>query len=130
MSVRPGAEPLLLTVGPDAEVADDPRIGAVELRDPIDFDGEMYVELPLDGSLDERLDELALRGLRAKVRCGGTSVPDAGDLARVIRGCRVRAVVFKAHAGLPHAYPTETVAARVPNMAAPPAFAAGGPARA
>ncbi len=103
-----GAEPRSLTVVADAEVPYDPRIEAVEAREPVDFDGEMYVELPLDASLDERLDELALRGLRAKVRCGGTSVPDAADLARFIRGCRVRDVVFKATAGLHHAYPTET----------------------
>jgi hypothetical protein len=102
-----GGEVRSLTVVADAEVPYDPRIEAVESREPVDFDGEVYVELPLDETLEERLDDLARRGLRAKVRCGGASVPDFSDLARFIRGCRGRDVVFKATAGLHHAYPTE-----------------------
>ena len=31
---------------------------------------EVYVEVPIDEALGERLDALAARGLRAKVRCG------------------------------------------------------------
>lgn len=54
------------------------------------------------------LDEVASRGLRAKVRCGGARVPEVGELARFIRGCRDRGLVFKATAGLHHAYPTES----------------------
>jgi len=53
------------------------------------------------------LDEVAARGLRAKVRCGGEHVPCAEELADFIRGCRARGLVFKATAGLHHAYPTE-----------------------
>jgi hypothetical protein len=53
------------------------------------------------------LDEVAARGLRAKVRCGGRHVPTAEELAEFIRGCRERGLVFKATAGLHHAYPTE-----------------------
>jgi hypothetical protein len=102
-----GGEARSLTVVADGEVPYDPRIEAVEAREPVDFEGEVYVELPLDETLEERLDDLARRGLRAKVRCGGASVPDIGDLARFIRGCRERDVVFKATAGLHHAYPTE-----------------------
>jgi hypothetical protein len=52
------------------------------------------------------LDEVAARGLRAKIRCGGERVPSAADLAGFIRGCRERGLVFKATAGLHHAYPT------------------------
>ena len=96
-----------LTVVADEEVPYDPRIEAVEAHEPVDFDGEVYVELPLDDTLEERLDDLARRGLRAKVRCGGASVPDIADLARFIRGCRGRDVVFKATGGLHHAYRTE-----------------------
>ena len=55
----------------------------------------------------EPLDEVAARGLRAKVRCGGERVPTVEELADFIRGCRSRGVVFKAMAGLHHAYPTE-----------------------
>ncbi len=59
-----------------------------------------------DELLDQRLDELVVHGLRAKVRCGGASVPTVDELAQFIRGCRERELVFKATAGLHHAYPT------------------------
>src|SRR5262249_17727595 len=52
------------------------------------------------------LEEVAARGLRAKVRCGGERVPTVEELADFIRGCRSRGLVFKATAGLHHAYPT------------------------
>jgi hypothetical protein len=52
------------------------------------------------------LDEVASRGLRAKIRCGGERVPSVDELADFIRGCRSRGLVFKATAGLHHAYPT------------------------
>ena len=76
-----------------------PRAAVPDLSGP----PEVYVELPLDRDLDERLDELAGRGLRAKVRCGGASVPGVEELARFVRACRERGVVFKATAGLHHA---------------------------
>jgi hypothetical protein len=54
------------------------------------------------------LDEVAARGLRVKVRCGGEHVPPVEELAEFVRGCRSRGLVFKATAGLHHAYPTES----------------------
>jgi hypothetical protein len=64
---------------------------------------EVYVEVPLDRSLDERLDELGAHGLRAKVRCGGSETPEVEALATFVRSCRDRSLVFKATAGLHHA---------------------------
>ncbi len=52
------------------------------------------------------LDEVASRGVRAKMRCGGERVPPVEEIAEFIRGCRERGLVFKATAGLHHAYPT------------------------
>src|SRR5215469_6492503 len=57
---------------------------------------------------DVPLDEVAARGLRAKVRCGGERVPTAEELAEFVRGCRTRGLVFKATAGLHHAYPIDS----------------------
>jgi hypothetical protein len=53
------------------------------------------------------LDEVAARGLRAKIRCGGERTPTVEELAEHVRGCRARGLVFKATAGLHHPYPTE-----------------------
>ncbi|TML75654.1 MAG: hypothetical protein E6G12_08770, partial [Actinobacteria bacterium] len=53
------------------------------------------------------LEEVAAGGLRAKIRCGGQRVPGVDELADFIRGCRTRGLVFKATAGLHHAYATE-----------------------
>jgi hypothetical protein len=52
------------------------------------------------------LDEVAAQGLRAKIRCGGERVPTVEELAGFVRGCRSRGLVFKATAGLHHAYAT------------------------
>ena len=93
-------------------VAQSHKVEALELRWRDDLpalrgEGEVYVERPLDAELPERLDELATLGLRAKVRCGGATVPPVAELARFVRLCRERCVVFKATAGLHHALPTE-----------------------
>jgi hypothetical protein len=65
---------------------------------------EIYVEVPLDNRLDERLDEIAALGFAAKVRCGGEAVPTVEKLAGFARACRARGLAFKATAGLHHAF--------------------------
>jgi hypothetical protein len=94
-----GGEDRELTVIVDGPVPEDPRIAAVETRG-LPLDGiaapELYVE-------DADLEEIAARGLRAKVRCGGERVPSVDELAEFIRGCREHNLPFKATAGLHHA---------------------------
>jgi len=88
---------------------DPPAIEAVEtvaghdLTALADRAPEVYVEVMLDDALERRIDALAARGLRAKVRCGGASTPTVEPLAHFVRSCRERQVVFKATAGLHHA---------------------------
>ncbi len=68
--------------------------------------GAVYVEVPLDTKLEERLDALSDAGVHAKVRCGGAVVPAAAELAHFLRACRARGLAFKATAGLHHALRT------------------------
>ncbi len=97
-----GDEPLALSVVLDEEVPlDDPRIEAVELppdREPRALSPETYVEIRPAADLAP----LAAQGLRAKVRCGGSSVPSVESLAGLVRRCREQGVPFKATAGLHH----------------------------
>jgi hypothetical protein len=96
----------------DAPLRTDAHVDAVEARyredvaSLVGFADDVFVELPLDDSLDAGLDALAAHGLRAKVRCGGTGVPTSADLARFVCACRERGVPFKATAGLHHAVRT------------------------
>jgi hypothetical protein len=92
----------------DAPLAGERRVEAVETASWDDLAGlaslapEAYVEVPLDGDVEQRLDTLAAHGLRAKVRCGGASVPSAAALAAFVRACGERGLRFKATAGLHH----------------------------
>jgi predicted transcriptional regulator len=96
----------------DGPLPDGREVEAVEVRYRDDLDElaglapEVYVEVPLDDALDSRLDELADRGLRAKVRCGGAAVPSVEQLAAFLGGARDRGLAFKATAGLHHAVRT------------------------
>jgi hypothetical protein len=93
----------------DAPLPEDARVESVESRAAVGRDEipshvtEIYVETPIDDELEDRLDHLAVQGLRAKVRCGGAEVPGDADLARFVRSSRERGLVFKATAGLHHA---------------------------
>jgi hypothetical protein len=94
-----------LSVLLDAPYRGDPRAEAVETRWEAGLDGlagEAYVELPLGNGLEEKVDELAARGLRAKVRCGGAGAPAPDELGRFLAACRTAGVPFKATAGLHH----------------------------
>jgi hypothetical protein len=97
----------------DAPLPHDPRVEAVETPafwDPgagVSAAPEVYVETPLDDGLDDRLDHIVEFGLRAKVRCGGASVPGVEQLAGFVRSCRERGLVFKATAGLHRAVARE-----------------------
>lgn len=77
---------------------DDPRVEAVEIPPGVDTrpdSAEVYVE----GGVEA--------GYRAKVRCGGATVPTVDELAAFVRRCREQRVVFKATAGLHHALSTD-----------------------
>jgi hypothetical protein len=95
-----------LSVVLDGELPESREVEAVEVRYGDGLAGlegvapEVYVELRVDDALEARLDELAGRGLRAKIRCGGGSAPHDDELARFVRACRERGLVFKATAGL------------------------------
>jgi hypothetical protein len=93
----------------DGDLPGDDRVQALEVPPGGELSAifspraEVYVEVPADADLEERLDDVARRGFRAKVRCGGASTPSVEELARLIRSCRDRGLVFKATAGLHHA---------------------------
>ncbi len=89
-----------------------PRVGrpvrSVESRWPAvpDFDGEVFVELPVDQDLEGNLERLKAAGALAKVRCGGERTPSPAELARFVEACDATRVPFKASAGLHHAVST------------------------
>jgi hypothetical protein len=98
-------EDRVLSILLDAPYHGDPRAGAVETRWDAGLDGldgEAYVELPLGDGIEEQVADLARRGLRAKVRCGGAEVPTQRELGRFLAVCREHRVPFKATAGLHH----------------------------
>ena len=103
-----GEADLSLSVVADGAVPDDGRIEAVEgpLSDNLLRGGgarETYAVNAIgDLAWLEELD-----GARAKVRCGGETVPTVDELAAFIRRCRDLGVVFKATAGLHHAVRTD-----------------------
>jgi len=92
-----------LSVLLDGPYRGDLRAEAVETRWDAGLEGHggtVYVELPLGEGLEGKVAELARRGLRAKVRCGGDAVPTAEALGLFLRTCRDAGVPFKATAGL------------------------------
>jgi hypothetical protein len=81
------------------------RVEAMEARWPEQpaFGGEVFVELPLDDRLEQRVERVRASGALAKVRCGGERTPTSAELARFIGACSHAGLPFKASAGLHHA---------------------------
>jgi hypothetical protein len=79
------------------EAVEVPPDGDVELAATLA--DEVYLEVPLDDRLDQRLALVEATGVRAKVRCSG----DTSRLGWFLVECRARNLAFKATAGLHHA---------------------------
>lgn len=100
-----GEEERALSILLDGPYEGDRRAEAIETRwdaQLFGLIGEVYVELPLGDGIEERVAFLAERGYRAKVRCGGASVPTVAELGRFLVACAWAGVPFKATAGLHH----------------------------
>ncbi len=104
----PFDRPARLSVVVDVPLGDlpaDGRVEALELPLPERLDGlaerapEVYVEVAPGADIEP----IAAAGLRAKVRCGGASIPAVEELAGFVRRCRGLGLPFKATAGLHHA---------------------------
>jgi hypothetical protein len=54
----------------------------------------------------ERQGEIVFVEGVSKLRCGGAAIPSVEEVAAFVRRCREEGVLFKATAGLHHAYPT------------------------
>lgn len=94
-----------LSVVLDAPFEPDERVEAIEVPPGGDAEAaatlaeEVFVEVPLDDDLDQKLAVVEATGVRAKVRCSG----DTSRLGWFLAECRARDLVFKATAGLHHA---------------------------
>ncbi|HEY2073486.1 MAG TPA: hypothetical protein VGG88_07930 [Gaiellaceae bacterium] len=79
-------------------------LGSFVVPEGTDIDGrELAVVV---GGTERQGDTIFVEGV-SKIRCGGASIPSVDELAAFIRRCRDDGVLFKATAGLHHAYPTE-----------------------
>jgi hypothetical protein len=64
-------------------------------------------DVAIVGAGRERQGDVVYVEGETKLRCGGARIPPVDEVAAFVRGCRERGVVFKATAGLHHAYPTD-----------------------
>jgi len=97
----------------DAALAEDDRARASEhawllgrfvVPDGVVVDDR---EVAVVGGGRERQGDVEYVEGETKLRCGGASVPPVEEVAAFVRSCRGRGLVFKATAGLHHAYPTD-----------------------
>jgi hypothetical protein len=66
-------------------------------------DGRALAEVG-DGQ-ERQGDTVFVEGV-SKLRCGGAAIPSVDEAAAFVRRCREEGILFKATAGLHHAYPT------------------------
>jgi hypothetical protein len=59
----------------------------------------------VDGGTETQGETVFVEGV-SKLRCGGAAIPSVDDVASFVRRCRDEGILFKATAGLHHAYPT------------------------
>jgi hypothetical protein len=64
-------------------------------------------EIAVVGDGRERQGDVVYVEGETKLRCGGARIPPVEEVAAFVRRCRERRLVFKATAGLHHAYPTD-----------------------
>jgi hypothetical protein len=64
-------------------------------------------EVAVVGGGRERQGDVEYVEGETKIRCGGARVPPVEEVAAFVRRCREHGLVFKATAGLHHAYPTD-----------------------
>jgi hypothetical protein len=97
----------------DAALAEDDRarasqhawlLGRFVIPDGVVVDDR---EVAVVSSGVEQQDEVTYVEGETKLRCGGARVPSVEEVASFVRRCRTGGLVFKATAGLHHAYPTE-----------------------
>src|SRR5829696_435275 len=72
---------------------------------PPEFDPpavDLFCEVPLDGDWRDTLAAVAASGGKAKLRCGGKSVPSVEEVAAFFAAARDLELPFKATAGLHH----------------------------
>ncbi|HVH51082.1 MAG TPA: hypothetical protein VM690_02975 [Gaiellaceae bacterium] len=80
-------------------------LGRFVVPEGTDVDGrELAV---VSGRTETQGDRVFVEG-DSKIRCGGAAIPSVEELAEFIRVCRERGALFKATAGLHHAYPTDS----------------------
>ena len=78
-------------------------LGRFVVPEGVDVEGR---ELAVVGDGRERQGETVFVEGVSKIRCGGAAIPSVDELAACVRGCREQQRLFKATAGLHHAYPT------------------------